>query len=146
MWRETVLPKKIRTELTGKGGAQKEQGLACALAWMEKIEKMPGFDPNDGVKRQVVVATDEPDCNPRILFLLQSTAERMNISVKVQYSFAKGAVNYGGKGDSYVIVDIKKTDAKEVNNQGKFCIDRQQQSQLDWYLAALGQGSPVNQW
>jgi hypothetical protein len=153
---EEILPKNIPTELTGMGGQQREQGLACALAWMEEIEKMPGFDPNNGVKRQVVVATDEPDCNPGILLLLQTKAKKMNISVKVQYSFTKGAerTSYGGTGDSYVIVDVMALDVKKVkdgdyagkNKPGHQGSQQDRTKQLDWYMASKDQQSKEESW
>ncbi len=133
--------------LMGMRGLQDEEGLACALAWLKKIEERPDFDPTDGVKRQFLVATDEPDFNPGILEDLQTKATEMNFSVKVQYSFTNGAEStiHGWKGDSYVIVDVMALDVDMVMAD-KYDPGGNRTNQLDWYMASTDQQSKVESW
>ena len=120
---------KLPYELIESTGSN-EMGLACALKWAERLPPK-----QEGVERQLVVVTDEPDYHPRSLKDLQDVAEEKGLSVKVLFS-------YDARG--YVIVDVMDIDVDKMTEL--YSDDPRRHGQLDWDKAGKAQQAPIQPW
>ena len=127
--KDVGLKGKLPPELTESTGSH-EMGLACALKWAERLPP-----ETEGVKRQLVVVTDEPDYNPRCLEQLQKEAKEKNLSIKVLFSYDQAG---------YSIIDVNDIDPK--NMRDLFSDEYGRHRELDWNKVGIEQGAPLQKW